>query len=707
MADRQEPVQEQYNTVYTLSVQPGIKRDGTKFESREFSDGTWCRFQRGVPKKMGGYRALFNSLSGIPRGMIANSFSGVNYIFTGTNSNLEVFTTGTTLGLGSGPFNIPLNIGYAPFGVLSNTTTQIVLTGDKTTAFSASTEITFASSMEPDVFTVSTATYDSLTGLTTVTFTPALPAMTTVENVWLINPAFQADPRLLWQFDMQYSPGGGALKVLAHPGLNLNHIDNGIPSQVYYGDLLPDANNEWSFIALSDSTGQNPTYQPISVDGGVCVLYPFIFVYGSNGYIANNNVDSTYLDQTPTDWNGPLANQTNMSSAKIVKGMPTRGGTNSPSGLFWATDSLIRVSFTGAAPYWRYDIVSSQISIMSSSSVVEMDGLFYWMGVDRFYVYNGQVTVLDNDKNVNWLFDNLNFQQRQKVWATKVPRYNEIWFFYPRGSNIECSDAIIYNVKDKIWYDAGSADGARRSCGYTTEVFPTPIWAGWDYNPEYNQPNEVIDNPESLDPPGNNQFYLSGDQTPVYSPGASVTFSQALNAPIYLITESIFTINNTIGSPGVTLVTVSQDIDPVPVAGDIVYTIFGGYAMWQHEFGKNKVTLNDELSILSNFTTCDISWVGGTPSQDNNQGVNRRLHMRRVEPDLVQTGSMSMTVIGRKFARSDISESGPFYFDADTGKIDMRVEHREAKLKFESDSIDGNYELGRILLTIEYGDERP
>ena len=43
--------QEQYNLVYSLGVQPGIKRDGTPFEAREYSDGVWCRFQRGTPKK--------------------------------------------------------------------------------------------------------------------------------------------------------------------------------------------------------------------------------------------------------------------------------------------------------------------------------------------------------------------------------------------------------------------------------------------------------------------------------------------------------------------------------------------------------------------------------------------------------------------------------------------------------------------------------
>jgi hypothetical protein len=48
MAEQQQSgtQQEQYNLVYTLGVQGGIKRDGTTFESREFSSGEWCRFQR-------------------------------------------------------------------------------------------------------------------------------------------------------------------------------------------------------------------------------------------------------------------------------------------------------------------------------------------------------------------------------------------------------------------------------------------------------------------------------------------------------------------------------------------------------------------------------------------------------------------------------------------------------------------------------------
>ena len=704
--------QEQYNLVYSLGVQPGIKRDGTTFESREYSDGVWCRFQRGTPKKMGGFRQLFSTFSGILRGMVTNAYNGVNYVFAGTASALNIFTTGTTLGVGSGPYNGIFTPGYANFAVASNTTTTFTITSSPATSyvsvFPAGTKVIFTQAGVPTVYTtVGTPVF--ATPNTTVTFTPALSG--TVTNVWIDDYKFTPDTRNLWQFDLQYSPLGDALELIAHPGLNLSNIDNGVATQVQVGSILPNASDQWTFTGLADTGGQNPTYQPIVVDGGVCVLYPYLFVYGSNGYIANNHVSSTYSAQSLNDWNGNTANQVNMSSSKIVKGMPVRGGTNSPSGLFWATDSLIRVSFTGVSPFfWRYDIVSSQISTMSSSCFVEMDGSFYWMGVDRFYVYNGQVNVLPNDKNVNWLFDNLNYNQRQKVWATKVPRYNEIWFFYPRGTATECTDAIIYNVKDQIWYDAGQAAGAQRSCGWTTEIFPTPIWADWNYGAVYSQPFTIIEHPASLPAPTSTQIYVNGDVTPAFAPGNFLTFSTISPNTTYQVTSSTFTFNSTMSAlypQGVTLITCSESFNPPRVAGNLVYNIAGGYPIWQHEFGLNKVSFTDETSILSSFTTCDISWVGGTPSADTSSGANRRMHLRRVEPDFVQGGAMTLQVLGRKFARGDTTTTTPFPFGPNDGKIDMRVEHREIELQFLSDTIDGNYEMGRILITAEYGDERP
>ena len=443
-ADNQQQDNSQFTTIYSLAIPAGIKRDGTQFQNDQYTDGVWCRFQRGDPKKMGGYRTLFTSNVGIYRGMVSQPYNGVNYIFAGNYKELDVFTCGINYGIGSGPFAVTVLPGTAQFTLVSNTTTSFTVAGNVTSSFPAGTKVIF-SQTSPVNFTVSTSTYSSPN--TTVNVTTTISGSPT--TAWLnTTPVFTADPtlgpyRLSWQFDSQFSPLGGQLSILAHPGYNLADIDNGVASQVLVGNITPTAGNTWTFSGLSDSQGTAPTYKPISVDGGVCVLYPFIFVYGSHGYIANNNVSSTYTSQNFYDWNGPLANQVNVASSKIVKGMPMRGGTNSPAGLFWATDSLIRVSFNSSASatatvnqYWNYDIVSSQISIMSSNAVVEMDGVYYWMGVDRFYAYNGSVSVVPNDKNVNYLFNNINYTQRQKVWATKVPRYNEIWFFYPRSESV-------------------------------------------------------------------------------------------------------------------------------------------------------------------------------------------------------------------------------------------------------------------------------
>jgi hypothetical protein len=68
------------------------------------------------------------------------------------------------------------------------------------------------------------------------------------------------------------------------------------------------------------------------------------------------------------------------------------------------------------------------------------------------------------------------------VWVSKVPRWGEIWWFFPSGDSTECNDAIIYNIREKCWYDAGQALGARRSAGVFSEVFRRPIWGGTDEN---------------------------------------------------------------------------------------------------------------------------------------------------------------------------------------------------------------------------------
>ena len=710
MADGQEP-----SKIFTLFVKPGIKRDGTRFEADEFGDGQWARFQRGKAKKMGGYRQMFSSPTGIPRGLITNSQNGVNYIYTGNYKGIEVFNTGTDQGIGVGPFPVEFNTTFVVTAINLGTNTLTVFGNQVTTLANGTVFWAYNTSGVRTNYTVSAVpTYNSGTNRTTVVVSSSTGLSATAPFEIYLNNGIASNTQYLWQFDVAYdSSGAGNSKLLAHPGRNLENIDSAVLTSLYAGDFLPDpTTGKYVLTQVVDSGGAQPTYLPINASGGVVVLHPFVFVYSNYGGLRNNNVSfasGSATVQTFNDWNGTLANDVNIAAGKIVKGFPVRGGTASPSGLFWATDSLVRASFTAQDPYyWRYDIVAGQISIMSSSSVVEMDGVYFWMGVDRFYVYNGSVKVLPNDKNVNYLFDNINFQERQKVWATKVPRYNEIWFFYPRGTATECTDAIIYNVKDQLWYDAGEAEGARRSCGYVTEVFPRPIWADWQFSGRLGKSYTLTYGPNHGTSPVTTAYQVvaQGDLT-TNPAGSFMVFNEAFN-PTFItanqITAAVFTNNS---SGGYTTLTFANTVASGVVAGSTMTQATGGYVIWEHEFGKNKITDVEEFAIDSFVETCDISFVGGTPASDDPVGINRRMHLTRIEQDFRQVGDMEMTVVGRPFANDGVTEKGPYVYGENSGKIDLRAEFRLINLRFRSNVIDGDYEMGRILITAELGDERP
>jgi hypothetical protein len=73
--------------VISLNIPAGIQRDGTIFDSPMFVDGQWCRFQRGRPRKMGGYRGIFLDAPSISRGMVMQSQEGLNYVYSGFNNS--------------------------------------------------------------------------------------------------------------------------------------------------------------------------------------------------------------------------------------------------------------------------------------------------------------------------------------------------------------------------------------------------------------------------------------------------------------------------------------------------------------------------------------------------------------------------------------------------------------------------------------------
>jgi hypothetical protein len=98
--------------VFALDTLPGIQRDGTVFDRNYYVDGRWVRFQRGRPRKMGGYREIVNNLAGPSRGIYVNPQNNFNNVYSGYNNGLQLVPIDNN-GVGSGVTDITLS-GFTP-----------------------------------------------------------------------------------------------------------------------------------------------------------------------------------------------------------------------------------------------------------------------------------------------------------------------------------------------------------------------------------------------------------------------------------------------------------------------------------------------------------------------------------------------------------------------------------------------------------------
>jgi hypothetical protein len=360
----------------------------------------------------------------------------------------------------------------------------------------------------------------------------------------------------------------------------------------------------------------------------------------------------------------------------------------------------------------------------------------------------------------------------QKIYATKVPRFGEVWWFYPRGDSTECNDAIIYNIRENCWYDAGLSTGSRRSAGYFSQVFHYPINMDWDINTEgYITSNPTISNAGSSYTNGTyTNVALTGSATgtgatanivvaggivtsvTMFNHGSGYLANDILTQEIAVVTGSVSGTVMTVtaiasgtlyvgqyvtgsgisassrisafssGSGGVgtyILDTISSSTGSITITSKFIPAgsnfelnlassdIQNLVSLYQNEIGTDAIVGNEPIALQSNFETNNLGWVSGGPAQVSAEGANYWLRLERVEPDFIQSGEMNLYVTGRPFAQSQDVTTGPYVFDQDTGKIDMREQRRELRLKFESNVVGGDYQLGYLLLSADIGDVRP
>lgn len=606
-------------SVMVLKSSPGIKRDGTIFEGDFYIDGQWVRFQRGLPRKMWGYRALNLYLSEISTGFQTFTEGTLVYCHSGSESYLERFTldlngnpsiisnrtpiaiaaTGTVTLTGGGAGSVDsitvngVNTMSAPVSFttdLPTTATAVAANINAHTSTPNYTAVAVGAVITITASTTGSGTNGYAVVATTTTITATDTDMTGGQN------AYTPATNNCWMFDVMFSSVSLNNDLIAHVAPNEDNIASTGAGYIYTGDIT--ATTPLTAVTLPANG---------NVTGGVVVLHPYLFYYGTAGFVGWS------VAGDPTDLEGSGSGQARIAGQKIVKALPLRAGAGSaPAGLFWAYDALIRSTFTGGSTVFQFDTISAEITVLSQNSIIEYDGIYYWCGVDRFLMFNGVVREVPNNMNINYFFDTLNQTQRQKVFAVKVPRFGEIWWCFPQGSSSECNHAVIYNVRENTWYDTELPNLGR----------------------------------------------------------ASASFSPAFAAPI------------------MTGVTNQNGL---------------GYKVWRHEIGLNEVDGTTVNPIVSYFQTSDLSL-----AVMNNQ--NRKLKISYIEPDFVQVGDMTVEVIGRANARAPTVVSNIVTFVDDPGSnpaaqiVPFKEQRREMRVKFSSNAIDGDYQMGQVLMHVEPGD---
>lgn len=360
--------------LFPLTYKPGIKRDGTKFQSEYCTDGQWVRFQRGIVKKIGGMLGMNVSFPQVP--VDAATITNIPNIFLLSSSRGPYFFAyiGTNVDNSSRVYRLEFNANFL--------------------------RIRVGQPLTPDL------------GLKTA---------------------------FMWQFETVIRDG---IKNIVCFGADnaANIAQNGAPV-VYAGPVEAPRNTQ--LIAVD---GINAL-----ANGGICYSNPYLFAYGSNGYVGYSR------SADPLAFVGDGSGSLTISNDKVIFGAAIRGGSNSPSLLFWTLSSVVKVTNVGdVAVNFKIDVISKSSSILSSRCVVEYDGVFFWIGTDRFFVYNGIVQEMPNTMSLNYFFNNIDLNYRQKVFGVKNTKYGEIWWFYPekgQGDPVQNTRALIYNKRENSWYD--------------------------------------------------------------------------------------------------------------------------------------------------------------------------------------------------------------------------------------------------------------
>jgi hypothetical protein len=179
----------------------------------------------------------------------------------------------------------------------------------------------------------------------------------------------------------------------------------------------------------------------------------FVITFGCNDY-GSATLDPMLIRWSAQDdiynWTPDPTNQAGFIRISHGSEIITTVQTRQEIVIF--TDSAIySLQYLGPPYVWAPQLLGDNVSIISSNAAVIASGIVYWMGVDKFYSYDGRVQTLNCDLR-RYIFGDINQEQALQVFSGTNEGFNEVWWFYCSANSTNIDRYVIYNYVEKIWY---------------------------------------------------------------------------------------------------------------------------------------------------------------------------------------------------------------------------------------------------------------
>lgn len=112
--------------------------------------------------------------------------------------------------------------------------------------------------------------------------------------------------------------------------------------------------------------------------------------------------------------------------------------------------ALYSMQFIGPPFIFGVNLITEGISMVSPQACVNANNVVYFMDQDNFYMYSGTVQSLPCTVRA-YVFDDFNYSQTFKVFATRNAQYNEVSWFYCSSSSDEIDRYVTYNYLEQTW----------------------------------------------------------------------------------------------------------------------------------------------------------------------------------------------------------------------------------------------------------------